>query len=172
MLKKFVFLYNIIIIDDDELSMAFAKDGTLDDLMYVLNKFTKDGEGEDMAEKALRIIHTIITGSNTPAFDVLKQSVRQAKQKYSAEIFSFNWFWMEMEVYTFRENILPERYNQIRLPYYKEYTRLLIVTSAAVLQEISWRKDACSRHIYPLAAFTFVSEENKENGRTLRLFST
>ncbi|KAI7894238.1 uncharacterized protein EV154DRAFT_560465 [Mucor mucedo] len=56
MLKEFVFLYNIIIIDDDELSMAFAKDGTLDDLMYVLNKFTKEEEDEDIVEKALRTI--------------------------------------------------------------------------------------------------------------------
>lgn len=85
MLRKVVFLYNSLVIDDEDLAQTFAKDGTLDDLMYVLEKYTKDEEDEDMVEKALRTIHTIVTKSKTPVTEVLKQSVQQAKEKYGAE---------------------------------------------------------------------------------------
>lgn len=85
MLRKVVFLYNSLVIDDEELAKDLAQDGTLDDLIYVLVKYTKDEEDEDIVEKALRAIHTIITKSNTPVSEELKQNVQQAKEKYGAE---------------------------------------------------------------------------------------
>lgn len=85
MLRKVVFLYNSLVIDNEELAKEFAQDGTLDDLVYVLVKYTKDEEDEDMVEKALRTVHTIVTKSNTLVSEELKQNVQQAKEKYGAE---------------------------------------------------------------------------------------
>ncbi|GAA5803239.1 hypothetical protein HPULCUR_008716 [Helicostylum pulchrum] len=85
MLRKIVFLYNSLVFDDEELSKKLAQNGTLDDLVRVLVKYTKEEDDEDMVEKALRTIHSLIVKSETPISAELKQHVEEAKQKYGAE---------------------------------------------------------------------------------------
>ncbi|CAO3645272.1 unnamed protein product [Mucor hiemalis] len=84
MLRKVVFLYNSLVFDNETLSKALTQDGTLDDLQKVLVKYTKEDD-EDMVEKALRTIHSIIVKSKIPVSQELKTQVQQAKDKYGAE---------------------------------------------------------------------------------------
>ncbi|CEP19088.1 hypothetical protein [Parasitella parasitica] len=86
MLRKVVFLYNSLVFDDDVgLTERLVKDGTLDDLQKVLVKYTKEQEDEDMVEKALRTIHTIIIKSKITPSNELKEQCKAAKEKYGAE---------------------------------------------------------------------------------------
>ncbi|KAI9345065.1 armadillo-type protein [Pilaira anomala] len=85
MLRKVVFLYNSLVFDDEALSKELVKNGTLDDLIKVLVKYTKEEEDEDMVEKALRTIHSLLVKSKTNVSAELKQHVQEAKEKYGAE---------------------------------------------------------------------------------------
>lgn len=86
MLRKVVFLYNSLVFDDAiGLTERLVKDGTLQDLEKVLDKYTNQVEDEDMVEKALRTIHTIITKSKTAPSPELKSLCKAAKEKYGAE---------------------------------------------------------------------------------------
>lgn len=84
MLRKVVFLYNSLVFDNENLSKALTQDGTLDDLQKVLVKYTKEDD-EDMVEKALRTIHSIIVKSKVPVSQQLKEQAQQAKDKFGAE---------------------------------------------------------------------------------------
>lgn len=85
MLRKVVFLYNSLVFDNEALATTLVQDGTLQDLQNVLVKYTKEHEDEDMVEKALRTIHTIITKGKLTPSNELKQAVKEAQQKYGAE---------------------------------------------------------------------------------------
>jgi hsp70-interacting protein len=86
MLRKVVFLYNSLVFDDTQgLTERLVKDGTLQDLEKVLDKYTSQVEDEDMVEKALRTIHTIITKSKTVPSAELKKLCKAAKEKYGAD---------------------------------------------------------------------------------------
>jgi hsp70-interacting protein len=85
MLRKVVFLYNSLVFDNEELAKSLAEDGTLQDLQNVLVKYTKEEEDEDIVEKALRAIHTILTKAKLSPSVELKQAVKEAQEKYGAE---------------------------------------------------------------------------------------
>ncbi|KAI8638341.1 armadillo-type protein [Parasitella parasitica] len=86
MLRKVVFLYNSLVFDDDiGLTERLVKDGILDDLQKVLVKYTKEQEDEDMVEKTLRTIHSIITKRKIAPSSELKEQCKAAKEKYGAE---------------------------------------------------------------------------------------
>ncbi|KAG2211031.1 hypothetical protein INT46_010938 [Mucor plumbeus] len=86
MLRKVVFLYNSLVFDDSiGLTERLVEDGTLEDLQKVLVKYTKEEEDEDMVEKALRTIHTIITKSKITPSSELKEQCKAAQEKYGAE---------------------------------------------------------------------------------------
>jgi hypothetical protein len=87
LVRKVVFLYNSLVFDDESgaLTQRLIQNGTLNQLQNVLVKYTKEQEDEDMVEKALRTIHTIIVESKTAPSDELKQQCKEAKEKYGAD---------------------------------------------------------------------------------------
>lgn len=87
LVRKVVFLYNSLVFDDQNgtLTQRLINDGTLSDLQKILVKYTKDEEDEDMVEKALRTIHTIIIKSKAAPSDELKQQCKEAQDKYGAD---------------------------------------------------------------------------------------
>jgi hypothetical protein len=84
MLRKVVFLYNSLVFDNESLSKSLTQDGTLQDLQHVLVKYTEEDD-EDMVEKALRTIHSIVTKSKIEVSSELKQQIQQAREKFGAE---------------------------------------------------------------------------------------
>lgn len=85
MTRKVVFLYNTLVFDSDTLATRCVEDGTLSDLEKILVKYTSEAEDEDMVEKSLRTIHTIITKSNTSVSDELNKACEAAKAKFGKE---------------------------------------------------------------------------------------
>ncbi|KAI8981677.1 armadillo-type protein [Mycotypha africana] len=87
MLRKVVFLYNSLIFDDQSIGLTqrFLEDGTFEDLQKVLVKYTKEQDDEDMVEKTLRTIHTLVTKAKMRVPDELKQHCKDARDKYGAD---------------------------------------------------------------------------------------
>ncbi|KAI7900277.1 armadillo-type protein [Cokeromyces recurvatus] len=87
MVRKVVFLYNSLVFDDNTncLTERLIKNGTLQELQRILVKYTTEEEDEDMVEKTLRTIHTIITKTNTTPSNELKEQCKIAKDKYGAD---------------------------------------------------------------------------------------
>ncbi|KAI9475758.1 MAG: armadillo-type protein [Benjaminiella poitrasii] len=87
MVRKVVFLYNSLVFDDNSINLTerLIKNGTLQNLQKVLVKYTKEEEDEDMVEKTLRTIHTILTKSSTSPSNELKEQCKAAKDKYGAD---------------------------------------------------------------------------------------
>ncbi|KAG0743911.1 hypothetical protein G6F57_007144 [Rhizopus arrhizus] len=85
MLRKVIFLYNSLMIDNEALATRFVKDGTFDDFQKVLIKYTEEDEDEDMVEKTLRTIHTVVTKSQASVSDELRKACQKAKDKYGTD---------------------------------------------------------------------------------------
>ncbi|CAO3681501.1 unnamed protein product [Rhizopus stolonifer] len=85
MLRKVVFLYNSLMFDNATLAGELVKDNTYNDFLSILEKYTVEIDDEDMVEKTLRTIHTLITKSQTPVSEELKKTCQTAKDKYGAD---------------------------------------------------------------------------------------
>ncbi|KAI8071201.1 armadillo-type protein [Gongronella butleri] len=83
--RKIVFLYNTLMVDYDDLAPQLQKDGLINDLDAIITKYTTDTPDEDITEKALRALHTLVqqTGAEIPS-DV-KTHIQKAKDTFGAD---------------------------------------------------------------------------------------
>ncbi|KAI8997137.1 armadillo-type protein [Pilobolus umbonatus] len=84
-LRKIIFLYNSLIIDDRAVADKLVKDGTIEDLDKILVKYTTVEEDEDIVEKVLRTIHSITQNTTVTLSPAMKKHCLDAKNKYGAD---------------------------------------------------------------------------------------
>jgi len=85
LMRKLVFLFNSMIIDNASLADKFMKNNTLEELDKVLVKYTSIEEDEDLVEKVLRTIHSIVQNSQHTLSPELKKHCAEAKDKFGAD---------------------------------------------------------------------------------------
>ncbi|PHZ11115.1 Fes1-domain-containing protein [Rhizopus microsporus ATCC 52813] len=85
MVRKVIFLYNSLMIDNESLAARLVHDHTLEDLEGILKTYTTERDDEDMVEKTLRTIHTMIQKSQKTPSDELRKTCQAAKDKYGAD---------------------------------------------------------------------------------------
>ncbi|RUS28049.1 hypothetical protein BC938DRAFT_482402 [Jimgerdemannia flammicorona] len=78
-LRKIIFLYNTLMAEDPATAPVLRDNGTVAKLEEVLGKF---GEDEDMVEKTVRTLHTLLTQTSTPAPATLAASLRTLKAQH------------------------------------------------------------------------------------------
>lgn len=86
--RKIVFLYNILILENTPLAEELIKDGIVGTLNEILLKYTTEKD-EDMVEKALRTLHTLtqqqrsqVSGAFTSD---MKSNIQQAQDTFGAD---------------------------------------------------------------------------------------
>ncbi|KAI8355083.1 armadillo-type protein [Choanephora cucurbitarum] len=85
-LRKIVFLYNSLIFENESVLKRAVENDTMRDLDAILVKYTtKESEDEDMVEKTLRTLHTLITKGGLSVPDELKQHIKAACTQFGLE---------------------------------------------------------------------------------------
>ncbi|KAI8149215.1 armadillo-type protein [Fennellomyces sp. T-0311] len=84
-LRKTVFLFNSLLIENKQFGTSLLEQGGLDALDAVLVKYTEQEQDEDMVEKALRTIHTLITETKTAVPAELKKHAQKAADTFGKE---------------------------------------------------------------------------------------
>ncbi|KAG0170228.1 hsp70 nucleotide exchange factor fes1 [Apophysomyces sp. BC1034] len=84
-LRKVVFTFNSLMLENSTLASDLIEMGILEDLQAVIIKYTQQEEDEDMVEKALRTLHTLVTQTKTTVPEQLKKYIVEARDKYGAD---------------------------------------------------------------------------------------
>ncbi|KAI8372954.1 armadillo-type protein [Radiomyces spectabilis] len=79
--RKVIFLYNILMLDDRDLAILLIQKGSMHDLDTIIAKYT-EADDEDMVEKALRALYTMLSESNTPTPPDAKKHAQEAASKF------------------------------------------------------------------------------------------
>ncbi|CAO3647433.1 unnamed protein product [Cunninghamella blakesleeana] len=82
--RKIIFLYNTLLLENPLLATVELRSLT-NELDKAIVTYTIKIEDEDMVEKALRTLHTLIQQSQTKLSDDIKQHVIDAKNKYGQD---------------------------------------------------------------------------------------
>jgi hypothetical protein len=86
--RKIVFLYNILILENTPLAVELIKDGIVGILNEIIMKYTTEKD-EDMVEKALRTLHTLIQQQKGQISEVftsdMKSKIQQAQDTFGAD---------------------------------------------------------------------------------------
>ncbi|KAI9316595.1 armadillo-type protein [Dichotomocladium elegans] len=80
--RKVVFMFNSLMIDSPEIAPALLKNGILDSLDRVLQKYSAD---EDACEKALRTLHTVKMQTKCPLSGDLKKHCEGAGNAFGRD---------------------------------------------------------------------------------------
>ncbi|ORZ02195.1 armadillo-type protein [Syncephalastrum racemosum] len=86
MVRKIVFLLNSLMIDNAKVAKLLLEGNLLQELDVVLVKYTKsENQDEDMIEKTLRTLHTLVTQTCTSVSPEMKQHVEEARSTFGQE---------------------------------------------------------------------------------------
>lgn len=86
--RKIVFLYNILILENTPLAEELIRDGIFGTLNEIIVKYTTEKD-EDMVEKALRTLHTLIQQKKSQVSEIItsdmKSKIQQAQDTFGAD---------------------------------------------------------------------------------------
>ncbi|ORX56772.1 Fes1-domain-containing protein [Hesseltinella vesiculosa] len=83
--RKVVFLFNTLMVENSSLATEFKNDGLVDDLDNIIEKYTVETQDEDIVEKALRALHTLVESTQTELSLDMKAHVQKAQSTFGAE---------------------------------------------------------------------------------------